>query len=366
MNRIGVAVVAAILVVSADAQTPPAGPPPTPPQTSAPAGPPVPRNLKVLTGLSIDEVRRTMQVIGASLGVRCEFCHVEGTDGLDFANDSKEEKETARSMIEMVRRLNTTSFEGHPIVSCYTCHQGSAHPVNIIPLPVKLPPADANAHGAPAPATQGAEAPPTAESLLAAYAKASSPGKVANRSLRGTMTDLRGPASLEVLQSGDRMLVHIKTGTRETTLVASGDSGWIRDARGTRDMNASDLQRFRETNLGLQLPLLDPKAAGWRTPRKEKLGDADTWRLDRRVSDLQSERYWFDPRSGVLLRMVLISAGPVGRVPQQVDFADYRDVGGVRVPFSIVNSLVEARASTDKKFETADASPIDPTRFAKP
>jgi hypothetical protein len=80
-----------------------------------------PANLKVLK--PTDNVRAVMQTFTTGLGVRCDFCHVQG----DFANDSKPEKLTARKMYTMMQQVNA-DLGGEPKVSCYTCHRGSEHP----------------------------------------------------------------------------------------------------------------------------------------------------------------------------------------------------------------------------------------------
>lgn len=66
-----------------------------------------------------------MQFISASLGVECEFCHVQGK----FEADDKRPKQTARKMIAMTFALNKENFDGHREVACYSCHHGKNMPV---------------------------------------------------------------------------------------------------------------------------------------------------------------------------------------------------------------------------------------------
>src|SRR3954447_24639370 len=57
--------------------------------------------------ISKKELTNTMRGFSFSLGVRCEFCHVQGEDKkLDFPNDSKPEKQKARAMLQMVATIN--------------------------------------------------------------------------------------------------------------------------------------------------------------------------------------------------------------------------------------------------------------------
>jgi hypothetical protein len=68
----------------------------------------------------------------------------------------------------------------------------------------------------------------------------------------------------------------------------------------------------------------------------EKIGDRNAW-----VVTTAKARYWFDADSGLLLRRVLYVDSPIGRIPQQADVDDYRDVGGFRVPFFTRAMLVD-------------------------
>lgn len=96
-------------------------------------------NLRVLPkNISSDELKKVMDHYSVSLGVKCNFCHVrnEETKKMDFANDAKEEKVIARSMMKMTNKLNIKNFgekktqynQAVMEVSCKTCHRGKAHP----------------------------------------------------------------------------------------------------------------------------------------------------------------------------------------------------------------------------------------------
>jgi photosynthetic reaction center cytochrome c subunit len=86
--------------------------------------PPTPKNLKILTGESGEQVIMTMRAFRTALGVQCTFCHVQG----DFASDDNPKKETARMMLTMAREINAKFPDGKRHVSCYTCHRGATEP----------------------------------------------------------------------------------------------------------------------------------------------------------------------------------------------------------------------------------------------
>jgi tetratricopeptide (TPR) repeat protein len=131
-----------ILAASADAQPPPQQPPPAQGQPQGRGGPPpAPKNLQVLPkDTPAQEVNARMQVIGQSLGVRCEYCHIDepGPNGRrDMAADDKPPKNTARVMMRLTEDINTKLASGlgkaNPVsVGCVTCHRG-------VPIPKQLP-----------------------------------------------------------------------------------------------------------------------------------------------------------------------------------------------------------------------------------
>jgi len=132
--------VAAVLIAAAGvAQAPPAGN--APPHEHEHGPMPAPTNLKVLPkNLTGEQVHEIMHGWSAALGVRCGTCHATnpkdiGPDGrarFNYADDSKDEKKTARKMYLMVEDINTNTIakidsSGDP-VTCGTCHRGHLAP----------------------------------------------------------------------------------------------------------------------------------------------------------------------------------------------------------------------------------------------
>ena len=108
-----------------------------------------PRNLQVLTGVPLDQVRQFMQAVSASLGVECEHCHVDGS----FELDTIPAKGTARAMMRMAAALGETTFELLDAPSCWTCHRGSPAPEAVPPpllIPLDPPPAPFSESASPA------------------------------------------------------------------------------------------------------------------------------------------------------------------------------------------------------------------------
>src|SRR5262249_25159526 len=70
----------------------------------------------------------------------------------------------------------------------------------------------------------------------------------------------------------------------------------------------------------------------WRVEPGEKVGGRDTYLVVGRTQGKPPFRLYFDTETGLLLRQVRYAESPLGRNPTQVDYADYRETGGARLP----------------------------------
>jgi hypothetical protein len=74
---------------------------------------------------------------------------------------------------------------------------------------------------------------------------------------------------------------------------------------------------------------------------------------------------YFDQKTALLTRSVRFSDSPVGKIPVQADYSDFRDVTGVKLPFKILMTWLDGRDN----FELTQIRPnttIDAAKFAKP
>ena len=85
------------------------------------------KNIQVLKDAPSDQLIPAMQFITISLGVQCDFCHLENA----FEKDDKETKQTARKMMRMMFAINKDSFDGQQKVTCFACHRGARKPAAI-------------------------------------------------------------------------------------------------------------------------------------------------------------------------------------------------------------------------------------------
>jgi hypothetical protein len=76
-------------------------------------------------------------------------------------------------------------------------------------------------------------------------------------------------------------------------------------------------------------------------------------------------RLWFDEKSGLLVRMVRLVETPLGRNPTEIDYADYRDFEGVKIPLRWTVARPNGRF-TIQVTDVQQNVPVDDARFAKP
>ena len=322
------------------------------------------KNVKELTGLSDFQLVRAMQEMADGLGVGCAFCHVEKDKELDFAADGKEEKQRAREMIALTKATNTSTFKGRSTVSCYTCHRGKNHPSGLVPLPV-APPPNAEEH------EERPKDLPSAADLVKKYADAiGNVSRWASVRAKGVRESQDGkqstPFELEVSNGRYHVVSETPRGKMEQAVGAT--AGWVK-APEAREMNARELELSRD-QAAAYTPTdpkdigTDPKAS--RVVGKEKIGDHETYILFTGGGPTARQRLYFDATSGLLIRRVVLTDSPVGTIPSQSDFEEWKDVGGTKFPFVVKWSSVDWRSSGTRKYSDVTlAAKIEDRVFEK-
>jgi len=100
---------------------------------------------------------------------------------------------------------------------------------------------------------------------------------------------------------------------------------------------------------------------------KEKIGDKDAWIVTMPWRSAWRQRLYFDVASGLLLKRVTLMTTPIGSVPQQTTYDDYRDAGGVKLPFVVRFDSVDPWIGATRRYSEIklNARP-DETMFAQP
>ena len=73
---------------------------------------------------------------------------------------------------------------------------------------------------------------------------------------------------------------------------------------------------------------------------------------------------YFDS-AGLLVRLLRFVDTALGRIPMQIDYADYREVAGIKMPFKITSTWTDGQATVDLT-EVKPNVEIDPARFGTP
>jgi hypothetical protein len=332
----------------------------------APAPSPSP-NVQVLKGLSSLQLQRTMNLMRASLGVHCDYCHVVTKDnGWQWERDDKDTKRTARGMIQLVMDINRQAFGGRPVVNCNTCHRGSTTPAMMPPLPQaapSFPTAVADRSGYD-----------TVKEVLARYVGAVGGETSANRLSTARTIRLRGmrdswdavTVPFEVVQSADRFVVTLTSAEGKLVQAFDGAGGWVRDAKGTRDLSPAEMEYLRSVAAAFRPFSPSDVGESATVEGKQRIGDRETWEVFTEPDAHTQVHLFFDAQNGLLLRRIVEREGLIGRIPEQLDFSDYRPADGATVPFVQRLSLVDPWVGSTRRLEEVRLDvPVDEAVFRR-
>jgi hypothetical protein len=74
---------------------------------------------------------------------------------------------------------------------------------------------------------------------------------------------------------------------------------------------------------------------------------------------------YFDKSTGYLIRSIRYGPSPIGRIPTEIDYSDYRDVNGIKVPFRFTFSWLDGRDAFQLNDVRLNVS-IDASKFGRP
>jgi photosynthetic reaction center cytochrome c subunit len=289
------------------------------------------KNIQVLKNIPADQLIPAMQFIAASLGVECEFCHVEHAN----EKDDKKTKLTARKMITMMMAINQANFNGDLEVTCYTCHRGVAHPVSTPVLSADAPRPPAHVHDED---SEAHPALPSAEQILdkylAAVGSADALNKINTRVQKGTIDAFGKTYPIEIYSEAPEKrvsLTHPPTGTSVTAF--NGEVGWLSMPGGFHPMTAAEGEAARidaELRFAARLREL---YKDFKVLPGEPVGGRPTYLVVAKAPGKPTLHLYFDQENGLLLRLIRLAETPLGRNPTQIDYSDYRQTDGVKIPY---------------------------------
>ena len=168
----------------------------------------------------------------------------------------------------------------------------------------------------------------------------------------------------------DERTTIVQTGNGPSTTTFDGHSGWLAAPDTDQPMpvmtlTGGDLQGARVDAL-LSFPAeLMRGLSEWRVGPPTTINDRDVQVVQGSNPGESPVKFYFDQQSGLLVRVVRYTNLPVGLNPTQVDYSDYRDVAGIKLPFHWTVTWTDGRSITELA-QVQPNVPIDPAKFAKP
>jgi photosynthetic reaction center cytochrome c subunit len=366
-------------------------------QQKAPTSDQVFKNIQVLKGTTVDDFLGTMGVMSAALGFDCSECHANaGTDKVDWAADTHN-KVVARKMVTMMQTINKDNFSGRQMVTCWSCHHGRDRPATTPQLETVYGPGSTEMDDTLTQMPGQPEAATIIDQYLQAIGGAQKLADIKSYIETGTSIGFGGfGGGGEVhiyAKAPDARATHIvfkaETGRGEVWRTYNGKLGWIKSPLTVLpeyELNGGELDGARLdaqmgfpgqmkqvlTNLRVSLPVTISDLPGPSSQTSNEHGAVGIGK-DQLVNVVQGSgpngmlaTLYFDQKSNLLLRMVRYARSPIGRVPTQVDYSDYREVpGGVKMPFHMTFAWLDGRDAIHiDKVETN--VPIDAAIFGKP
>lgn len=298
------------------------------PQVTKTAGQ-VYKNIQVFKDLPASELELTMAFISGSLGVKCNYCHMN-----PFDKDDRPTKRTARQMIRMVLDLNKGDFRGEKAVSCYTCHRGNPRPVSV--------PAVGQNLWQPSP-TPTKESPlPGVDEILNRYVQAlgGAPAfrRVTSRVAKGSRIGADGVLVPEdVYQKAPNKILTVTTYPDVAFSTGfNGIAGWgLSSKDGIRELPGPVLAQLKVDSEFYKEIITKEIYRKLTVIANSRIGDREVNVIEATPVSGSPEKLYFDVQTGLLLRRYVESETFLGGFPLQTDYEDYREVDGIKQPFLI-------------------------------
>jgi len=328
-----------------------------------------------LGALTPDDFILAMGLVADNLGLDCADCHPgAGSDKVDWVIDTPQKK-TARKMIEMVGVINKTNFAGVQMVTCWTCHHGRDRPATTVALDTVYSSPNSERDDLVT-IVPGQSAAAIFDKYIAALGGAQRLAAVTSYIATGKSVGYEG------LGGQGEFNIYAKSPNQKTTEISfkdhpdrgksiwafDGRTGWITTPRGL-------LGEYEVTGTGLDGVRFDAQMAfpgqiktlftNWRVGQMETLGDKDFNVIQGGTARGLLVTLYFDTKTNLLGRMIVYTSSPIGRAPQQVDFEDYRDVGGVKFPFKDTFLWLDGRWTAEIANIRTNVA-IDAAKFGKP
>lgn len=329
------------------------------------------KNVQILRGIPVDEFMDTMGMFSSATGLNCTNCHqADNSTSWDSYAVETPLKQTARRMLRIVNAINKDNFGGRRAITCYTCHHGDQRPKGVPNLAIQYsaPPEDPNEVE-----SFSGRGMPTADAVFDKYLRAlgaaSRVNGLASIVATGTYASFEtGQAQVPVeifsKATARTMIVHAPFGDSVRTF--DGREAWIASADHPMllmPLTGGNLTGARIDALLAFPASLKPAFTQWRVAATT-LDDNDVYVLQGTTAGQPPLNLYFG-ESGLLVRALRFVDTAIGRLPTQIDFSDYRDVDGVKMPFRWTTTWTDGQSTVQLTEAKANVT-IDPSRFLKP
>ena len=328
------------------------------------------KNIQTLKGIPVDTFLDAMGMFANAMGNDCTFCHSPqaALDRAAFAVQTPR-MARARQMIAMMNTINNNFFKGERRVTCFTCHGGNQSPRSDpnLALQYATPVEDPNVRDFPT------DPKLVAKDIFDKYIKA-----VGGADRIARLTSYTGKGTYEGFDTLKKVPVEIyaKAPNQYSTIVHmdggnsvrtfDGRTGWMAGPDTPVPLvvlTSGNLDRARLEAL-VAFPTSVPQAfSEWRVGRAV-LNDEEDFVLQASEGGQPVLNLYFAP-SGLLVRLVRWTQTPVGMVPTQIDYSDFRDVAGVKIPFHRTVSQTYMRMDVELSQIQPNVA-IDAALFARP
>lgn len=185
---------------------------------------------------------------------------------------------------------------------------------------------------------------PAATEILDRYIEATG-GKAALEKIRSRV--MTGKIEILAMGAGGRFEVRAKAPNQQmSTLIFEGfgtmregydgKTAWtVAPLQGVREKSGGELARVQRTTLFPRELRLGEAYTRFETRSAGSIEGQATWVVEATPAQGKADKLHFDQKTGLLLREESLVATPVGELAFEINFSNYREFDGVKVPCSV-------------------------------
>ena len=129
----------------------------------------------------------------------------------------------------------------------------------------------------------------------------------------------------------------------------NGTVAWVSSKDGSRQLSADEMERVKRVPARYGIIKVTEAPERMKVIGVEVIGGRQAYVVATRIDANRAKSYFFDTETGLLLREITTTETMLAPLPEQVDFEDYRDVDGVKLPFTIRTSDVAAFSTARRR-----------------